>query len=134
MTPLPHLNGHPATRRAALRPGRRADPARSALRSLAARGQAPLVHDHRPATRGTTGTDAVPLLGADRTIALDGHVVWAHGRPVAGVHAHRTGGAVMFTQTTGTATGRCQICLAMWCLGQPSASRLVLPSETRRWM
>jgi len=56
------------------------------------------------AARHTSGTVAVPLLGADRTIAMDGRIVWSGGRPTAGVHATRAGDAVEFTGLTGAHT------------------------------
>ena len=53
---------------------------------------------------GTSGTVAVPLLDARRTITRDGRVVWSHGRPARGVVAHRAGGAVVFAQGRGRAS------------------------------
>lgn len=43
---------------------------------------------------GTTGTVAVPLFGAKRTIGRDGRVVWRGGHAVGGAAARRTGGYV----------------------------------------
>ena len=48
------------------------------------------------APRGATGTVAVPLLGAERTIGRDGRVVWKGGHPVGGAKAHQSGGYVRF--------------------------------------
>jgi hypothetical protein len=47
----------------------------------------------------TEGTVAVPLLGAKRKIARDGHLVWKGKRPAAGVQAHRSHGYVRFRET-----------------------------------
>jgi alpha-L-rhamnosidase len=48
------------------------------------------------APRGATGTVAVPLLGAKRTIARDGRVVWTHGHEVDEAEARKSGGYVRF--------------------------------------
>ena len=48
------------------------------------------------APRGATGTVAVPLLGAKRTIGRDGRVVWKHRHPVGGARARAAGGYVRF--------------------------------------
>lgn len=56
------------------------------------------------APRRGIGEVAVPLLGADREIALDGRVVWRGGRPVGGVHATRRGDAVVFSGIRGNHT------------------------------
>jgi hypothetical protein len=53
---------------------------------------------------GTSGTVAVPLLGAPRVIAEDGRVVWNGSAPVAGVHASSDGTYVHFAGVTGTHT------------------------------
>lgn len=50
------------------------------------------------------GEIAVPLLGEDREIALDGRVVWRDGRPVGGVTATRHGDAVVFDGIRGDHT------------------------------
>ena len=50
------------------------------------------------APRGATGTVAVPLLGGQRTIARDGRIVWAKGRPVGGAKARKAGGYVRFLE------------------------------------
>jgi len=46
--------------------------------------------------RGTTGTVAVPLLGAKRTIGRDGRVVWAGNRDIGEAQARAAGGYVRF--------------------------------------
>lgn len=48
------------------------------------------------APAGAEGTVAVPLLGAGRTIARDGRVVWQGKHPVGGARAHQRGGYVRF--------------------------------------
>jgi alpha-L-rhamnosidase len=53
---------------------------------------------------GTSGTVAVPLLGAPRVIAEDGHVVWKGSAPVAGAKASSDGTYVVFPDVTGTHT------------------------------
>jgi len=50
------------------------------------------------APHGATGTVAVPLLGAKRTIGRDGRVVWTHGHPVGGAKARRAGDYVRFDE------------------------------------
>jgi len=50
------------------------------------------------APHGATGTVAVPLLGAKRTIGRDGRVVWTHGHPVGGAKARRAGNYVRFDE------------------------------------
>lgn len=56
------------------------------------------------APSGTSGTVAVPLLGNDRTIAMDGKVVWQNGSPASGVAAEAHDGAVHFIGITGSHT------------------------------
>jgi hypothetical protein len=56
------------------------------------------------APAGTSGTVAVPLLGTDRTIAMDGKVVWQNGAPAPGVAAEAHDGAVRFIGVTGSHT------------------------------
>ncbi|WP_419992665.1 alpha-L-rhamnosidase C-terminal domain-containing protein [Streptomyces boninensis] len=56
------------------------------------------------APAGTTGQVALPLLGRDRTIAMDGRIVWRDGKPQAGIQAKRSGDTVVFTALTGTHT------------------------------
>jgi hypothetical protein len=56
------------------------------------------------APAGTSGTVAVPLLGADRRIARDGRLVWARGRAAGGARAERQGDAVRFEQGAGRHT------------------------------
>ncbi|MBC6456960.1 alpha-L-rhamnosidase C-terminal domain-containing protein [Actinomadura sp. HBU206391] len=51
----------------------------------------------------TTGRVAVPLLGSERTIAMDGRIVWRNGGP-AGVRARRLGGSVVFDGIRGDHT------------------------------
>jgi alpha-L-rhamnosidase len=53
---------------------------------------------------GTTGSVSVPLLGSPRTIARDGHVVWANGRPVGPERAVRVGDEVRFDGVQGLHT------------------------------
>ncbi|MFC9222587.1 alpha-L-rhamnosidase C-terminal domain-containing protein [Streptomyces hygroscopicus] len=55
---------------------------------------------------GTAGRVAVPLLGQDRTIAVNGRIAWRDGHPAgnAGHGAHRVGDAVVFEGISGTAT------------------------------
>ncbi|MDX6664116.1 MAG: alpha-L-rhamnosidase, partial [Solirubrobacteraceae bacterium] len=55
--------------------------------------------------RGTSGTVAVPLLGAGRTIARDGVVVWRSGRAVVRrIHAASDGAYVRFRGVRGIHT------------------------------
>jgi len=56
------------------------------------------------APRGTTGTVAVPELGAARDIAMDGRLVWKDGAPVGGVSATEQNGEVLFSDVTGAHT------------------------------
>ncbi|HWE12974.1 MAG TPA: alpha-L-rhamnosidase C-terminal domain-containing protein [Solirubrobacteraceae bacterium] len=56
------------------------------------------------APSGTSGTLAVPLLGAPRVIAEDGRVVWTGSAPVSGTHASTDGRYVYFSDVTGTHT------------------------------
>jgi hypothetical protein len=56
------------------------------------------------APAGTSGTVAVPLRGRPRTIAMDGRIVWAAGRPRPGIIAKAAGDAVVFSQVTGRHT------------------------------
>ncbi|GCB52118.1 alfa-L-rhamnosidase [Streptomyces sp. NL15-2K] len=58
------------------------------------------------APKGTTGRVAIPLLGADRTIAINGRVAWLDGRPSgdAGRGAHQVGDTVVFEAVSGTRT------------------------------
>ncbi|MCC4313887.1 alpha-L-rhamnosidase C-terminal domain-containing protein [Streptomyces malaysiensis] len=58
------------------------------------------------APEGTSGQVAVPLLGKDRTIAVNGRIAWQDGRPSgdAGRGAHRVGDTVVFEGVSGTAT------------------------------
>ncbi|MDX6665815.1 MAG: alpha-L-rhamnosidase, partial [Solirubrobacteraceae bacterium] len=53
---------------------------------------------------GTTGDVVVPLLGHERSIALDGRVVWRAGAPTAGTAAVRDGDGVRFTGCRGRHT------------------------------
>ncbi len=50
------------------------------------------------APHGATGTVAVPLLGAKRTIGRDGRIVWTRGHPVGGARARRAGNYVRFDE------------------------------------
>lgn len=50
------------------------------------------------------GTVRVPLLGADRTIAMDGRAVWDGTRAVGNISVTRVGDAVEFTDVRGTHT------------------------------
>jgi hypothetical protein len=52
----------------------------------------------------TMGTIAVPELGARRTIAMDGRIVWRAGRGVHRAHAREQGGAVLFEGVRGVHT------------------------------
>jgi hypothetical protein len=52
----------------------------------------------------TRGSVAVPLLSADRTIAMDGRTVWKHGQAVGDAKAHRDGDAVVFNGLAGSHT------------------------------
>jgi alpha-L-rhamnosidase len=56
------------------------------------------------APRSTRGVVGVPELGAARTIAMDGRVVWRQGRAVGGVAASESGGSVRFSGMTGRHT------------------------------
>jgi alpha-L-rhamnosidase len=56
------------------------------------------------APQGTSGTVAIPLLGAPRVIAEDGHVVWNGSRPTGGIQASTDGSYVYFTGVTGAHT------------------------------
>jgi alpha-L-rhamnosidase len=56
------------------------------------------------APAGTSGTVAVPLLGAPRVIAEDGRVVWNGSAPVGGTQASTDGTYVFFSGVTGTHT------------------------------
>jgi alpha-L-rhamnosidase len=56
------------------------------------------------APRATSGLVYVPLLGAGRTVARNGTIVWSHGRAARGVRAHRVGDAVAFAQGAGVRT------------------------------
>jgi alpha-L-rhamnosidase len=56
------------------------------------------------APAGTTGTVAVPELGASRVIAEDGQIVWAGGAPVGSVSATEANGAVVFSNVSGAHT------------------------------
>ena len=50
----------------------------------------------------TAGQVAVPLLGHDRAVAMDGTLVWQNGRPVNDVQAHQDGGSIVFDQRPGS--------------------------------
>lgn len=52
----------------------------------------------------TAGRIAVPLLGAERTIYMDGRIVWEGKGPAAGVQASRQGDAVVFRDLKGAHT------------------------------
>lgn len=52
----------------------------------------------------TSGNVEVPLLGASRTIARDGRIVWRGNRPARGVQATRDGDVVRFAAGAGTHT------------------------------
>ncbi|WP_084628567.1 alpha-L-rhamnosidase C-terminal domain-containing protein [Amycolatopsis nigrescens] len=56
------------------------------------------------APHGTTGTIALPLLGRDRDIALNGHIVWRAGQPAGRFAATREGDHVVFTGLSGATT------------------------------
>jgi alpha-L-rhamnosidase len=56
------------------------------------------------APAGTSGTVAVPLLGASRVIAEDGRVVWNGSAPVGGAQASTDGTYVFVASVTGTHT------------------------------
>jgi hypothetical protein len=56
------------------------------------------------APAGTSGTVAVPLLGARRTIAENGRIVWNGRRAAHGVHVLINGGEAVFSGVTGGAT------------------------------
>ncbi|MEO3930611.1 alpha-L-rhamnosidase C-terminal domain-containing protein [Micromonosporaceae bacterium B7E4] len=56
------------------------------------------------APRSTQGSIAIPLLGQERTIAMDGRIIWQDGQPAPGVHASRTGDTVLFTHLSGNHT------------------------------
>lgn len=51
-----------------------------------------------------TGEVAVPLLGRQRTIAMDGWIVWRDGQPVEGADAQQSGDAVVFSNVRGEHT------------------------------
>jgi hypothetical protein len=53
---------------------------------------------------GTRGTVAVPELGARRTIAIDGRIVWRAGARARGVHALERNGEVVFSGVRGVHT------------------------------
>jgi hypothetical protein len=52
----------------------------------------------------TAGRVALPTLRGDRTIAMDGRVVWRHGHPADGVRAHQDGDRIVFEQVRGDHT------------------------------
>jgi alpha-L-rhamnosidase len=54
--------------------------------------------------RGTSGTVAVPELGARRTIAIDGRIVWRAGVHARGIHALEQNGEVLFGGIRGVHT------------------------------
>ena len=56
------------------------------------------------APRATRGTVVVPTLGHDRTIAMDGRVVWRTGRAVSRVAASQQAGGVAFSGLSGEHT------------------------------
>ena len=56
------------------------------------------------APAGTTGTVAVPELGASRVIAEDGQIVWAGGAPAGNVAATEANGSVVFANVSGAHT------------------------------
>ena len=56
------------------------------------------------APAGTTGTVAVPRLGAARKIAMDGRIVWADGASVGGIPAVEKDEAVYFSGVAGEHT------------------------------
>lgn len=56
------------------------------------------------APRGTSGQVSVPQLGAARTIAVDGTVVWTNGKAAGDLKAVLKGDRVVFTEVTGTRT------------------------------
>jgi len=66
------------------------------------------------APAGTSGTVAVPELGASRTIAMDGHIVWTTSGASSAVHASERGGMVYFSdvrgcRVKGTGDRRCSV-------------------------
>lgn len=54
--------------------------------------------------QGTFGNVSVPQLGAARNIAMDGTLVWRHGKTVGDVKATINGDRVVFTGVTGSHT------------------------------
>lgn len=50
------------------------------------------------------GNVVVPLLGRQRTIAMDGWIVWRDGQPVEGADAQQSGDAVVFSNVRGEHT------------------------------
>ena len=56
------------------------------------------------APAGTVGSVSLPLLGAERTIALDGEVVWRDGAAVGGAAARREGDRVVVEDLHGAQT------------------------------
>jgi hypothetical protein len=52
----------------------------------------------------TAGRVAVPLLGGERTIAMDGRIVWQGGHPAAGVPARQDGDSIVFVGMRGDHT------------------------------
>jgi alpha-L-rhamnosidase len=56
------------------------------------------------APRGTSGDVVVPLLGADRDIAMDGAMVWSNGTAAPGVTAVRQSAGVRFEGLSGRHT------------------------------
>jgi alpha-L-rhamnosidase len=53
---------------------------------------------------GSAGSVAVPLLGASRTIALDGRIVWQNGHPAGGLEGEQVGDSVVFSDIRGDHT------------------------------
>jgi len=56
------------------------------------------------APTGTTGQVAIPLEGTDGTIAMDGTLVWDHGKPTTRLQGRRDGDRIVFTGVTGKHT------------------------------
>jgi len=54
--------------------------------------------------RGTVGRVAIPLLGADRDIAMDGKLVWTQSKPAGRLPIHREGDSVVFANIAGSHT------------------------------
>jgi alpha-L-rhamnosidase len=52
----------------------------------------------------TTGQIALPTLSGERTIAMDGRIVWRDGRPADGVRAHQDGERLVFDGVQGDHT------------------------------